>query len=252
MKKLMLSLIAVAMTAGLVEAQTNVLSKNAVGYVKITAPSNGLALASIPFNSLDSATYPIPQVFGAQLVGGASPAVSDNVIKWDASIQDYVTFWKTLAGQWRQSGQGAVETTNTLKPGEAFWIRNRRSTNQVVFLMGEVPDVETQPTADVQRVPGLQFVSYSYPAEIPINSSMIISNAVRGASPAISDNIIRWDPAIQDYVTYWLPLGTNLWRKSGEGAVPTVDVMRPGDGFWYRRRGATSATWTESKPYTWP
>lgn len=249
MKRIILSVLAVICSTALVEAQ-QVLSRNAVGYVQVVAPSNGLVLAAVPFNSLSSASYTIPQVFGSQLVGGGNLIASDNVLKWDANLQTYQIFWKTLGGEWRQSPQG-FQTTNTLSPGEGFWIINKRTTNQTIFLMGEVPDELSAPQADVNIVPALQFASYSYPAEIAINDTTLIDDAHRGGNILAADNLLAWDVTNQTYIIYWLPTGTNKWRKFPQG-VETTDILAPGAAFWYVRRGATPFTWQEDKPYTWP
>jgi len=234
---------------------TQVVSRNAVGYVKKTVLTNNFELASLPFYEVGGdGVYRIPEVFGGQLNGGASFALSDNVMKFDPVANSYVIFWKNLSGQWRQVPEG-VETTNTLAPGEAFFILNRKNTNQTVFLMGEVPDKFTVPTytQSVNIIQGLQFASLGFPTEIAITDTTLSNNAQRGVSFALADNLITWEATTKQYRIYWLPsipAGAN-WRKVPEGAA-TADTLKPGQGFFYNRRGASPFVWKEVKPYTWP
>ena len=119
-KALVLFAATVAATAAM--AQTNqVLSRNAVGYVNVFVQSNGLALVRIPFNQLSPTN--MTGVLGTQLTGNNNPSLADQVLKWDASSQAYVTYFKHGSGQWRKVGD-VVETTNTLSAGESFWIRS--------------------------------------------------------------------------------------------------------------------------------
>ncbi|MFH0879389.1 MAG: hypothetical protein V2A34_06720 [Lentisphaerota bacterium] len=247
MKKMLVITLGLALIASSAIGQ-QVLSRNAVGYVRVDARSNGYTLATVPFNAFSNT---IAGIFAGQLVGGSSFGTSDNVIKYLPGT-GYITFWKTTAGQWRQLGEG-VETTNKLYPGEAFWVVNKRVTNQVIYLMGEVPDsFAGDATQTLYAVQGYQFQAYGYPVEIAITNTTLTNGAQRGSSFGTSDNVITFDAAIQDYVTYWLSTTAgSSWRKLGTG-TNTTDKFAVGQGFWYKRYPASSRTWTEVKPYTWP
>lgn len=247
MKKLLT--VAAALALGVsVQAQTNqVLSRNAVGYARITAGATNLVLAAIPFNSFSNT---VAGIFAGQLNGGASPALSDLVLKWDPVNKAYVQFWKNLSGQWRQFPQG-VETTNTLRPGEGFFIQNRRVTNQSVFVMGEVPDSLTVPTgtSTVSLVTNLTMASYSFPVSTAITSLTVKGVAKKGASPALSDTLLTFDPVSRQYITFWFPLAGDP-RQFPEG-VATTNILAVAQGFFYNRK-SFSTNWSEAKPYTWP
>ena len=245
MKKILLMVLAVTMVGSLAFGQTQVLSRNAVGYVKVDVMSNGLTLASISFNAFSNT---IPGVFGAQLSGNNNPAGADQIIKWNPTTQSYVQYYKRASGEWRKVGETNL-TTDTVSPGECFFIRNARTTNQTVYLMGEVPDSFTAVTTTVAGVPGLQMVSYSYPVEVSITNMSLFSTAVKNNNPAGADQILKWNPTTQSYVVYYVR--STGWRKVGE-TTNTTDKMAPGEGFFYLRRGTTSFAWTENKPYTWP
>ena len=244
MKKALILALAVTTIGSLAFGQTQVLSRNAVGYVKVGVQSNGLALAALNFNAFDNT---ISAIFTNQLTGGNNPGVADNIIKWDPISKGYIVFWKTPLGGWRQSGQ-SVETTNTLKPGESFWIKNNHSSNQTVFLMGEVPDSLTSPTQEVGIVTNISMVSYGYPIEMAI-TQLNLGKAKGGNNPGLSDNILKWDSSARKYVVFWYT-PTGQWRQSGE-SVATTNKLYPGDGVWYSRR-SNDFVWVETKPYTWP
>jgi hypothetical protein len=248
MKKAIVTAVALTLAATGAFAQTNqVLSRNAVGYVKVDILASNFYLASIPFNAFSNT---IPGIFGAQLVGGASFPLSDNVFKFDANSKSYIIFWKTLAGVWQQVPT-VGQTTNTLRPGEAFFIQNRRATNQSVFLMGEVPDAITGPTQFVGIVTGLQFAAYGYPTEVAITNLAIGDIAKRGPSFPLADNIRAYNPLTKGYDIYWAPsVAGASWRKVPQ-ATNTPDKLAVGQGFFYNRTSG-SVVWVESKPYTWP
>ncbi len=247
MKKLLT--VAAALALGVsVQAQTNqVLSRNAVGYARITAGATNLVLAAIPFNSFSNT---VAGIFAGQLNGGVSPAQSDLILKWDPVAKAYITFWKNNSGQWRQLPQ-LVETTNTLRPGEAFFIQNRRTTNQSVFVMGEVPDTLTLPTSTVAVLTNLSLASYSFPVSVAITSlNLSVQNiAKRGVTPAQADQLLTFDPLSRSYITFWFPNSGSI-RQLPE-LTPTTNILAVAQGFFYNRK-SFSTNWSEPKPYTWP
>ena len=245
MKKL-LTVAAVLALGVSVQAQTNqVLSRNAVGYARITAGATNLVLAAIPFNSFSNT---IAGIFAGQLNGGITPASSDTILKWDAVNKTYVTFWKNNSGQWRQFPQ-VVETTNTLRPGEAFFIQNKKITNQSVFVMGEVPDSLTLATSTVALVTNLSMASYSYPVSINMTNLSITNIAKKGITPASSDKLLTFDPISRSYVTFWFPNAGSI--RQFPKLVPTTNILAVAQGFFYNRL-SFSTNWVEPKPYTWP
>jgi hypothetical protein len=251
MKKVLLALVILAVGASMAQAQvTQVLSQNAVGYVKVDVQSNGLALAAVPFFDLEDTEYTVAEVIGDQLTGGFAPSFSDKLIKWDVGASAYITFWKNNSGIWQQFPD-VGETTNTLFPGEGFWIVNNQDSNQTVYLMGEVPDSTSSPSNNIQILEGLQFASFPYPAEIAV-SNLNLSQATGGFSPAFADKLLTWDQETKQYVTYWKKSLDNKWYRFPL-STPTDDTLKPGQGAWYVRvSGEGDFVWTEEKPYTWP
>lgn len=245
MKKILILFLGVALVGSMAVGQTTqVLSRNAVGYVKVDVPSNGFVMCALNFYAFNNT---VSAIFTNQLTGGNTPSLSDTVQKWDPIGKTYLTFWKTPTGQWRQSGSTA-DATNTLNPGEGFWIKNSHSSNQTIYLMGEVPDSISSPTQRINVVSNLNMVSYGFPVEVAITQLNLVG-AKPGNTPSLSDNIQKWDPAGKKYITFWYT-PTLQWRQSGE-SVATTNKLYPGDGVWYTRR-STNFVWSETKPYTWP
>lgn len=229
MKKLMLSLVAVAMTAGLVEAQTNVLSKNAVGYVKIPVDSNKIYLVSTPFvNMEDGSDY--------HLVTNVFASVPNRTIitPWRDAEQTYAVYQKSARGAWNPGAE-----TSVIKRGTAVFVRMPGETSTNLFFMGEVPDDTTAPSTMQSRVPGLSFVGNPYPASVSFTGSAMAISAPNRAIVTI------WDPVNQTYIVH---------QKSARGAwnpAALTAELTPGEGFIIRSSEGPS-NWTEVKPYTWP
>ena len=129
MKKLILVAIMTAFVASLAQAQTNqVLSRNAVGYVKLNAEKGKLLLGRTDFIPMNG-SYVASNIFGtAQWPNGT------RVLSYDTSLPGYRTDSKSFAG-W--------STNITFTRGKGFWFQvptTAPSNNYDIFLMGEVPD----------------------------------------------------------------------------------------------------------------
>lgn len=231
MKKLMLSLVAVAMTAGLVEAQTNVLSKNAVGYVKIPIESNKIYMVSTPFVDLDTGSdlHSITNLF-------AGVPNSTVIAVWVPGLQQYQSYGKSARGFW-----DAAAVTSYVQRGQAVFVKipsSGGSTNSL-FLLGEVPDELTAPTTMQSRVPGLTFTGNPYPASISFTGSAM------AASVPNSSVVATWNSIGQTYISYGKS-ARGFWDLAAVNAT-----IEPGQGFIIKSSAAGN-NWNEVKPYTWP
>lgn len=224
-KKILISLASVvAATAAF--AQTNtVLSKNAVGYVRITTEANNpgtLEFISIPFVRLDGTLHAVSNAF---------PDVPNltQIIRWDQANQVYLPTYQKAKGSWSTTG------TNLFLQGESFFLRSPVSVGQTNYLMGEVPSTGTNSVGIIQ---GVNFAAHTYPVDVAWTSTVL------SASLGNTDQITLWDKTITNYVTYQKAKGT--W---GAG---TNLVIKAGMGFFIRKNTAGSLTWQQTKPYTWP
>lgn len=225
MKKITAILLGTLIASSAALAQTNqVLSRNAVGYVKRTVNASQIDFFTMPFNSLAP---------GGNAISNVVPeaANSTQVIVWDPSIQNYVTYARAK-GAW-----GAVGS-NVLARGQSFFIRSPAGTNQTFFLMGEVPDRFNALTTTVSIVQGISAVSVAYPVDT------LWTSTTAAATLANADQLIVWDTGITNYITYA--------KSKGAWSAATNLVIRPGQGAFIRKFGVGVTPWVQTKPYTWP
>lgn len=231
MKKSMWILMAAALIAAVVtaSAQTEVLSQNAVGYIKKTLPAGGKFVAmSIP---LDSMTNP-DIVFGETSVAAEAP-VGTFVYFWDATAQG----WQ--AGGKSTKGWGPYQQAYVLQPGEGFLMKSDVASvvDVDVTITGEVPG---DPTLS-RGIPGgdaFGTLANPYPVDFTFGTSALASNAPVGTF------VYFWDVDAQ---------GWQAGSKSTKGWGPyqTAYGVQAGEGFLLKAPGAPM-TWDADKPYTWP
>jgi hypothetical protein len=225
MNKILAGILAVSMTAGLVSAQeqTNVLSRNAVGYIKRAIPANSLELLTVPFESLAEDANTIESVFGG-LDNGAQVTV------WDVDTQTYRTFQKAK-GSWGNAG------TNIVARGEGMFVRAPLAASQELIVMGEVPGVEA-PTNNQTVLPGFNLLGSGYPVSVSWTGTTLSAQLPNGSQVSL------WDGS--EYILIQKAKGS--WGQSGDSLV-----IEPGSGFFVRVvDGGDPIEWSETKPYEWP
>lgn len=220
-------------------AQTEVYSVNVVGFQRLTAVT-GLTLVATPFirtnNTLDG-------VIGGQLTPGKSSGLADNILMWDPIAQRYDTYWlKSSDSNWYTLA--GARATNPVTPSHGMFVLNRRTTNQVIIVSGDVPN---QAAITNQLVPGLNMVSYPFSTDIDINSSQL-TNGRAGKTSGQADSIYLWNATSKLYETYWLKTDRK-WYTIG-GVLASNVRVGGGRAFWYLNRTNTIFSWVESRPYT--
>jgi len=223
MKKTTAILLGTLIASSAVFAQSNVLSRNAVGYIKRTVPAGGLDLVSIPFESMDGSGNTINSSFSGLQDGS-------RVSLWDAGAQSYKTFQKSK-GSWGTPG------TNVVLRGEALFLRAPAGSSQEVYLMGEVPDSTTAPSTTVSVVSGLNMVGSGYPVSTAWTGTTLSASLPDGSRVSV------WDGS--SYVTIQKAKGS--WGASGNSLV-----IEPGDGVFIRSQSGSTIDWNQTKPYNWP
>lgn len=221
-----------------------VYSANIVGIQKSPVVQN-LQLMSNPFEAMT-----IRELVGNSGVHATSEGAADNVILYDAVGQDYVTYYLRSAAsigypEWRR---GTAWATNVyVQPGQGFFYRSRLSAVRTNTAVGDV--VLDKAVTNLVR-PGLQLLSYPYAAPVKI-SDLNLKSGVHATSEGAADNLILYDSATQDYVTYYLrsaaSIGYPEWRRGT--AWGTNVVLQPGQSFFFRSRVATPYNWVEQSPY---
>lgn len=235
MKKTLVAVLGMAMLAPMAWAQTNVISQNAVGYVKVTVPADGgLVLIRHDFESIDGSDITIASIIGDQMADGST------VFKWNRAAGAYET-----GAVFTDLGGGFTFWSNDqpIERGDAMFVVNGAGAPETdVYLLGEVPGSNNG--ADTTDVPNsFGFVGYPYPVAVDFDTTDIATQAPDGAT------LFRWDAATQGYITPG-PVKTDL----GGGFVfwtPAGTIIQPGEAFFLDAMGATPSA-TETKLYAFP
>jgi hypothetical protein len=236
MKRIILTALGLAISVSAASAATNVvLSRNAVGYVRIDLiATNKLHLIRNDFVGLNA-----PIAISNAL---ASLPPGTQVILWDKSNQVYQSAIIKSANPLVGWGPGG---SNRLERGASFFIRTPNAATNVstipLFLMGEVPDKFTAPTTTLTVVQGLNMVGYPYPVSRPWTNTTLAQQLPAGSQ------IITWNATNQSY-------NPAIIRPSnpalGWGPLGNALQISPGQGFFIRATNAL--VYSEAKPYTWP
>ena len=218
-------------------AQSNqVVSRNAVGYVRVDLQKGEIRLLSYPFFCLSTNDYTPPTPMNTMFFDTVPPGTCLYV--WDAAASMYRS--EILVSN-RVSGLKWIPNKNLLSPGRGFWMKIHPmapSNYYTIYLLGEVPDDYTAPTSTVDILPGMNLLGYPYPAETQWTNLNLAKTATPG------DIIYTFsNGAYQSSACYMTTNGT-CWSQNL--------CLRPGDGFWFKRTAGTALTWEETKPYTWP
>ena len=226
MKKMIVTMLALTLAGSAAFAQSSnaVLSRNAVGYVKVEAVRSNLHFVSHNFVDINGGPVTVTNLLGTQVPLGSQ------VLLWNPSSQGYIVEQRQVTG-WNPG-------TNRLNTGRGFWLRiptGAASNSYQVYLMGEVPDKTTQPTSTVAISSGLNMLGYPFPV------TDFWTNTTLAKQSGLGAQLITWNPNGQAYL---------VAQRQITGWNPATNRLNPGQGFWYRTTATTN--WTTVKPYTWP
>ena len=233
MKKTLWIAIVGALVASVVAASAQeVLSANAVGYIKKTMPANGgLTMVSIPLDSMTEAS----NVFGRTSIAQEAPQGS-SVFFWNDN-QSWTIGIKGIKG-WASGASNRV-----VAAGESFFLKS--PTNAVdptdVTITGEVPPTIGQPilSKNVLGLGNLSTLANPYPVDFKFGESQVAIDSVQGSQ------VFFWNP--EQNWTIGLK-GIKGWASGASNRVVSA-----GEGFFLKASNATSFAWTEAlAPYTWP
>jgi hypothetical protein len=223
----------IAIMLGLIVAQTasyattnQVLSRNAVGYIRRSVENGQLDFVGAPFVNLAGGENVLSNLF-------PNPAAGTSAFKWDKVGQVY-QFFGAKGAAWN-----AASATAVVSRGEGIFLKCPGSVTQTFYVMGEVPDRLTAPTTTVGIAAGLTFVSLSYPVAIAWTSTTLAAALPTGSQ------LVLWNKTNSQYMFYGKK-GTS-WQSG------TNVVLQPGDAFYVKQPGGSLPfNWVEGKPYTWP
>ena len=235
MKKTLWVAIAGALAATVVAASAQeVLSENAVGYIKRTIPAGGkFQTFGVPLNSMTEAS----NVFGRTSVAQEAPR-GTTVYFWNLTpTPGWVQNTKGL------SGWGSAYSNRTVLPGEGFMLKSATTSTLPieVTITGEVPD--TSPlNFGIAGGSNLNMVANAYPVDVIFGQTPLAINSARGST------VFFWDVTANGGAGGWVQ---NTRGLSGWGTAYSNRVVQAGEGFMLKETG-TSRVWTNAKPYTWP
>jgi len=203
-------------------AASNIISRP-VGFVRIAISTNEQKLVSLPFKPFDSS---LGRVLAGQLTGSADEKLADVVLKWDPFLLQYLKAYKAdgsadekIDGKWFSSFEPLTESSLTLQPGEGFFVWNRQSMTQDVFLGGQVVLVATN---ELLFQPSLNLAGYPY------SSAPGAGFHVSGLIGSISSNMGEgfWVNNTNGVETVWLETRPYADIFPAEGAVPSITGIR--------------------------
>jgi hypothetical protein len=215
-------------------ADTNVLSQNAVGYVKLAVDRGALVLASQDFLQIDGSDQTVSDVVGDQL------PENSQVLVWSGLQFNEETYEKPT----KNDPAAWTPDTNLLGPGIGFFMKcadTAPDASYDVFLLGEVPSEATQPTKDLWKMTGFTLMGYPFPA------NQWWTNTDMAATAVENDGLYLWNGAGYDESYFEKPTKNDppVWTD------PSV-IITPGMGFFYQNNSGGDVMASETKPYSWP
>ena len=232
MKKTLWIAIAGALAASVIAASAQeVLSANAVGYIKKTLPAGGkLVAVSMPLDSMTEAN----NVFGRTSLAQEAP-VGSLVYFWNEVNQTWVPGAKSAKG-W-----GGAQSNKVVAAGEGFFIQGPKAAavDTEVTITGEVPADATL-SRGILANKALSSLANPYPVDFKFGTSDLAVQAPVGSL------VYFWNQANQT----WVP---GAKSAKGWGGAQSNKVVQAGEGFFLQQpSGAPAASWDAAKPYTWP
>jgi hypothetical protein len=243
MKKILAAILAVGMIAGVASAESNVLSRNAVGYVKTTVQPGDFAMLHNTLLPLDAEPATPSKVFGDSL------PVGSQIFLWNSVSQTYqISSYEETVGPpptFVTSTNWSLDTAE-LSPGVAFWVAlpdDAPAADYDITIMGEVP---SDASLSVDVVAGFNMVAYPFPVSVAWTNTILSQNA------EIGDQVFLWNVDSKGYqvAAYEEVTGPPPTFTVSSNWVPSTLVIEPGAGIWYQT--SSGKTWSETKPYDWP
>ncbi|NCD23724.1 MAG: hypothetical protein EOL90_12415 [Spartobacteria bacterium] len=225
----MVGALAASVVAASAQGSGEVLSANAVGYIKKTLPAGGdLVAMSIPLSSMTETDI----VFGRTSVAQEAP------------VGAIVSFWDEVNQVWagglkNTKGWSAGDSNRVIAAGEGFFLKNADAATEPfdVTITGEVPPDATIPRSIVGDGT-LGILANPYPVDFKFGDSDLAQQATVGSIVSF------WDEVNQVWAG-------GLKNTKGWSSGDSNRVVAAGEAFFLREAGAAT-TWNAAKPYTWP
>jgi len=191
-----------AFVAGSLAASAQVYSVNAVGYINVSVPAKGYALVANQLNA------------GANTVKDVLPTAADGTVVFKYAQGSGFSVNSVEFGEWSNP-------TQTVKPGEGFFIQNNGAAAATFTFVGEVP----QGALKTALAKGLNLVS----SQVPQAGKLVTDLKFPAAD---GDIVYQWNASTQKYKD---PNGQEFGEWSG--GEPVIGV---GEGFFVNKFAAAS------------
>ncbi len=215
--------------------------------------------------TLQSVFGPNANTGNVVILGTGSASTADEVLLYDQSTQEYITYYYKVGGVfggdgWRSTTGGdplATDQSNTiLRVTDGFVIRRKQSPAVTLSLPGAVKLGPTQRTV----VPALNFCGDVYAAGTTLANSGLYDPAkpatsLQGGSASTADQVLIYDGA--EYITYYYKVGGVFggdgWRSTSGGDPLGTDVsntpLPAGQAIIIRRLASQAFVWTAPQPF---
>ena len=231
-------------------ADTDAYSRPA-GFMRVQVPANDQKLMSSPFVFFNSG---LDSVFSGQLTGESNQNDADKIVKWDSTIQDYVSAFKAdNTGNSQRNGKFFADDTSwtptsmTLSPGDGFFIQNEHNSAQTVYIMGKIVLDNSLALTLSQNY---NLVSFPFSSKISLNSTDLLNDGAHGGANLndTPDKVSTVSPSAD----YWLlddsqSQNNGKWLDTSGNVTPLE--FKLGHAWWYFRHPTSSFSWSENRPY---
>lgn len=234
MKKTVMTAAVLGFAASIVSAQ--VYSQNIVGYVKKTAPQNGLAIQGVPFLGTNSVS--VSELFSDTL------PLNSKIYVYGAGGYSIEQYAEENSGPpfFNISTNWSPDTT-TIDGTAGFWIQLPAGADKENVYAGEVPVDDMS----ISILPGLNLITYPFPASVEWTNTALSANA------SLGDKVYVWDAEGQTYSII------NQYSEENSGPpffnistnwTDTSMSIDMANGFWYESQLVTTNIVVEPVPYS--
>ncbi len=235
MKKTLWIAMVGALAASVVAASAQeVLSANAVGYIKKEVPPAGeLVPITIPLEAMDS----VDVIF------------TNTSVSTEADPGSIAYFWEPVGQNWQSSTKstkdskwGGAAVGKVMGVGEMFFLKSPATAvdPKDVTITGQVPATNAPVPVRVQG--NLSAIGNPYPVDFVFTNSSLASGAANGSLAYF------WSPAGQNWQSSTKSTKDGTWGGAAIGRTITA-----GEGFFLKDVTTdASREWSAEKMYTWP
>lgn len=235
MKKTLWIAMVGALVASVVAASAQeVLSANAVGYIKKEVPPAGdLVPITIPLEAMDS----VDVIFTNSSV--ASEAENGSIAYfWSLTNQE----WQSSTKSTKDAKWGGAAVGKAMDVGEMFFLKSPATAvaAKEVTITGQVPP--TNSPVEVWGQGNLTAIGNPYPVDFVFTNSSLASGAANGSLAYF------WDPTGQAWMSSTKSTKDGTWGGAAIGRT-----ISAGEGFFLKDQSASATRqWSAEKLYTWP